>query len=432
MNVLVVGSGAREHALGWKLAQSPQRPRLFFAPGNGGMASLGTNLALRAEDIEDLSRAAQEHRIDLTVVGPEAALVAGLADLFSSRGQAVFGPSRAAAEIEGSKTFARDLCRSYGIPIPEYAVFTSYDQAVDYVERKGAPIVVKADGLAAGKGVTVAATIAEAKQALFDLMRRKLLGPAGERVLIEECLVGREVSLHALVDGETVVPLPSACDYKRVSDGDRGPNTGGMGAYSPPVWFTAEQEEQAHRLITVPIARALVKEGRPYRGLIYPGLMITSTGPKVVEFNCRFGDPETQVILPRLEGDLLELLLATATGRLVAVSPPQVSEQAAVAVVLASGGYPGDYQTGKLVTGIRNVDQDVTVFHGGTALERPREEAHRDYYQELVPYTSGGRALTIVGRGATVAEARAKVYKNAGWVNFEGVHYRRDIALGIG
>jgi len=432
VNVLVVGSGAREHALGWKLAQSPQRPRLFFAPGNGGTASLGTNLAVRADDLEGLARIAQEQRIDLTVVGPEGPLVAGVADLLRARGFLVFGPSRAAAEIEGSKAFARDLCRRYGIPIPDYAVFNSYDQAVAYVERKGAPIVVKADGLAAGKGVTVAATVAEATQALSDLMQRKVAGASGERVLIEECLVGREVSLHALVDGETVVPLPSACDYKRVFDGDRGPNTGGMGSYSPPVWFTPAQQEQAHRLITVPIARALAAEGKPYQGLLYPGLMITSAGPKVVEFNCRFGDPETQVVLPRLEGDLLELLLATASGRLASVKPPRGSEQAAVGVVLASGGYPGEYATGKLITGIRNVDQEVTVFQAGTVLERPREEAHRDYYQELVPYTSGGRALTIVGRGATVAEARARVYKNVEWVNFEGVHYRRDIALGVG
>jgi phosphoribosylamine--glycine ligase len=390
------------------------------------------NLPVKADDLEGLARNAQENRIDLTVVGPEGPLVAGVADLFQSRGLAVFGPSRAAAQIEGSKSFARDLCRKHDVPIPKYAVFTDSAEAMKHLASLRAPVVIKADGLAAGKGVVVAATIDEARRALHDLMVRKVVGAAGERVLIEECLAGREVSLHALVDGETVVPLPSACDYKRVHDGDRGPNTGGMGSYSPPGWFTPEQESEAHRRITVPIARALVKEGKPYLGLLYPGLMVTSDGPKVLEFNCRFGDPETQAIMPRLESDLLELLLATATGRLASAAPVRVSAQAAVAVVMASGGYPGEYQTGKLITGLRNIDADVLAFHAGTVLDRPREEAHRDYYQELVPYTAGGRVLSLAALGATHQQARSKVYKNIEWVHFDGAHYRRDIAKGVG
>ncbi len=416
MNILVVGSGGREHALVWKLAQSPHTTRLFCAPGNAGTARQAQNLPIAAEDIDALADWAAANAIDLALVGPEAPLTAGIVDAFRARGLTAFGPDRAAATIEGSKVWAKELMWRHGIPTASGACFDSYDKALRYLAEHEAPIVVKADGLAAGKGVIVAQTQEEARTALAQIMQERAFGAAGDRVLIEECLTGTEVSLLALTDGETVLPMAPACDYKRVGDGDQGPNTGGMGAYSPPRFFTAEMAQEVTDTIIVPTVRAMAREGIRYRGVLYAGLMMTEGGPRVLEYNARFGDPETQVILPRLQNDLIDLALACSEGSLAGHTLAWDSD-ACCGVVLASGGYPGSYRTGLPITGLEAIDPAAMVFHAGTRLENGRT------------VTAGGRVLTVAAKGPTMAEARRRAYENTARIRFEGAHYRRDIAV---
>jgi phosphoribosylamine--glycine ligase len=416
LKILVIGGGAREHALAWKMKQSPRDIELFVAPGNAGTAAIARNLDVRANDIEGLSKAAQDKGIDLTVVGPEAPLAAGIVDRFEHLGMPVFGPTKAAAQIESSKVFARTLMQKYGIPCPEGITFSSYKEAKKYVKSRPAPMVIKADGLAAGKGVTVAGTGEEALKALSDIMETKIFGQAGDNVIIEECLTGKEVSLLAFTDGETVIPMIPACDYKRVFDEDRGPNTGGMGSYSPPGFFDAEMTRRVTNTVLEPAVKAMTREGIPYKGVLYAGLMIATEGPKVLEFNARFGDPETQAILPRLKSDLVDILLAVVDNKLSRAAV-QWTEDACVGVVMASDGYPGTYKTGLKITGLDKLNDNVTVFHAGTKLG-----------QDSQVYTDGGRVLTITATGETMTEARARAYSNLPRIHFDGCHYRKDIA----
>ena len=423
MKVLVVGNGAREHAIAWKLQQSPQVTELFVAPGNGGTSQLACNVPISANDTEGLLRFAIDSGVDLTVVGPEGPLAAGIADRFQQAGLLIFGPTKRAARIESSKSFAKDLMVRHGVPTGQARIFTSYEEARQYLLSVPAPVVIKADGLAAGKGVVVAETREEAMETLRLQMVEKRFGPAGERVIIEECLEGPEVSVFAFVDGEYVSPMVAACDYKRAGDGDIGPNTGGMGSFSPtPLW----NEDLARRVraeIMEPVARALVQEGCPYRGVLYAGLMLTSQGPQVLEFNCRLGDPEAQVVLPRLRADLAEVMVRTAQGRL-AEAAMEWDQRACVGVVMASGGYPGDYSTGYPIDGLDELDSDVTVFHAGTAF------ASQEDGTAIKTLTDGGRVMTVTSMGSTLAQARRRVYENVQRIRFEGSFYRTDIAAG--
>jgi phosphoribosylamine--glycine ligase len=416
LKLMVIGGGAREHALAWKMAQSPKTTELYVAPGNAGTAPIAHNLNIRPGDIEALAKAAKDNSIDLTVVGPEAPLASGIVDYFESLGLPIFGPTKAATQIESSKVFAKKLMQQYGIPCPNGITFSNYSEARKYLESQSAPVVVKADGLAAGKGVTVASSKEEALKALSDIMEGKIFGSAGDSVLIEECLNGREVSLLAFTDGKTVIPMIPACDYKRVFDNDQGPNTGGMGSYSPPDFFDAELTQQVMKTILRPAVRAMADEGMPYKGILYAGLMISAEGPKVLEFNARFGDPETQVILPRLQTDLVDILLAIVDNRLSELDV-YWSNDACVGVVMASAGYPGDYKTGFPITGLDKLDEKILVFHAGTKLG-----------ENAKVYTDGGRVLTVTASGKTMAEARAKVYQNLPRIHFDGCHYRKDIA----
>ena len=413
---MIIGGGAREHALAWKITQNPKVKELYAAPGNAGTASIARNLNIRPDDIEALAGAARDIGIDLTVVGPEAPLAAGIVDRFEQLGMSIFGPTKAAAQIESSKVFARKVMQKYGIPCPKGITFSSYPKAKRYVESQPTPIVIKADGLAAGKGVTVAGSGEEALKALSDIMENRIFGPAGDSVVIEECLIGKEVSLLAFTDGKTVVPMIPACDYKRVFDDDRGPNTGGMGSYSPPGFFDAKLTRQVMKTILQPAVKAMAQEGTPYKGVLYAGLMIAADGPKVLEFNARFGDPETQAILPRLRTDLVDILLAVVDNKLSDVVV-HWDDNACVGVVMASGGYPGSYKTGFRITGLDKLNDDVIVFHAGTRLG-----------EDSQVYTDGGRVLTVTATGKSMAEARAKVYRNLPHIHFDGCHYRRDIA----
>jgi phosphoribosylamine--glycine ligase len=417
MNVLIVGSGSREHAFAWKIRQSSKLTDLFVAPGNGGTASITRNLDIDAVDSEGIARAAVEHRIDLVIVGPEAPLAAGLVDRLASQGVAAFGPTRDAARIESSKAFAKDLMRDHGIPTARAEAFTSHAAARNYVEDHPGPLVVKADGLAAGKGVFVCDSPEEALQAI-DLMLGEgvAFGPSGRTILIEERLSGREVSAHAFTDGVTVAPMPFACDYKRIYDADEGPNTGGMGAYSPPLWLDEMLEPMIHETITEAAIEAMRAQSSPYRGILYPGLMITSDGPRVLEFNARMGDPEAQVLLPRLKSDLLEICWAVVDNRL-SDAEIEWSTDACAAVVIASGGYPNEYETGLPIAGLNSVDPDIMLFHAGTALD-----------DDGTTRTSGGRVLTVAATAPTLLEARAKVYRNVQRIHFSRAHYRKDIA----
>lgn len=415
MNVLVIGSGAREHAIAWKLRQSPRLDDLFVAPGNPGTAELGANLPLADSDQDGIVRACRQHKIDLVVVGNEDPLAAGLVDRLTVEGIASFGPSRAAAEIESSKVFSKELMARHGIATAPFAVFDDPDAARAYVASQAGPLVVKPDGLTKGKGVIVTRTPAEAIAAIDAVMVRREFGAAGGRVVIEQRMSGREVSAHAFTDGRAVAHMPFSCDHKPVFDGDRGPNTGGMGAYSPVAWLDESTAQTVRAEITEAAIRALTAEGRPYRGALYPGIMVTADGPKVVEFNCRLGDPEAQVLLPRLQSDLLDVLWAIANNRLHEIEL-RWSEQTCVAIALASGGYPGKYNTGLAVEGIDDIDPDVLVFHAGT---RRRDDG------ALV--TAGGRVLTVAALGASLEEAREKAYRNVERIRFQGAHYRRDI-----
>ncbi len=417
MKILVVGGGGREHALAWKLAQSPRRPALYGAPGNAGTAALGTNLPIPAEDVDGLEAWARRARPDLTVVGPEAPLCAGLADRLATAGLRVFGPRAAAARLEGSKVFAKDVMKAAGVPTARAACFDEAAAALAHVRAAPLPLVVKADGLAAGKGVAVCAERGAAVAAVEEAMVGGAFGEAGRRVLVEECLEGEEVSVLAFVDGERAVLLPSAQDHKRARDGDRGPNTGGMGAYSPAPMETPVFREAVRAAVFDPVLAELRRRGIPYRGVLYAGLMITADGPKVLEFNCRFGDPETQALLPRLDGDLLPVLEACIDGVL---DPAQVAwrPDACVCVVLAADGYPGAYRKGDAIEGLEEAAArpGVQVFHAGTALRNGRV------------VTAGGRVLGITSMGADLAAAVRTAYQAADRITFAGGWCRRDIA----
>ena len=417
MKILVVGGGGREHTLVWKIAQSRRVERIFVAPGNAGTAPIAENLNLRPTDTEALGRAAKEKSIDLVVVGPEAPLASGIVDHFDSLGIPAFGPTKVATQIESSKVFARNLMEKYGIPCPRGAIFSSYSEAREYLQRQGAPVVIKADGLAAGKGVIIAHSLGEAHQALRDIMEARIFGSAGDRVIIDEYVSGREVSLIAFTDGKTVSPMVPACDYKKVGNNDEGPNTGGMGSYSPPGFFSAQTAREVTEDILLPTVKAMGKDGLPYKGVLYAGLMMVDGKPVVLEYNARFGDPETQVILPLLKTDLVDVLMAVVEGSLDRLKV-EWSPEACVGVVVASGGYPGSYKTGFPIRGIDKVDKDVLVFHAGTKLGT-----------DGTVYTDGGRVLTVAGVGRDMAEARDRVYRNISSIYFEGRYYRKDIAL---
>jgi phosphoribosylamine--glycine ligase len=417
LKILVVGGGGREHTLAWKIAQSPRVEKVFAAPGNAGTAGIAENLDLRPTDVEGLGRVAKEKGIDLVVVGPEAPLASGIVDYFDSLGIHIFGTTKEATQLESSKVFARNLMEKYGIPCPEGAIFSSYSEAHKYLQERHPPFVIKADGLAAGKGVIIAGSLAEANKALDGIMEAKIFGSAGDRVVIDEYLSGREVSLIAFTDGKAVSPMVPACDYKRIGDNDQGPNTGGMGSYSPPGFFSAGMTEKVTKDILVPTVKAMAKEGMPYKGVLYAGLMIVNGEPVVLEFNARFGDPETQVVLPLLKTDLVDILMAVVQGNLGRVKI-EWSSEACVGVVMASGGYPRSYRTGLPIHGTDSLDKDMLVFHAGTKLGN-----------DGIIYTDGGRVLTVVGVGKDIAEAREKVYRNIPNIYFEGCHYRKDIAL---
>ena len=387
-----------------------------MAPGNAGTAQIAHNLDISPGNMEGLAKIVQGKGIELVVVGPEALLAEGIVDRFQGIGIPIFGPTKGATQIESSKVFAKGLMQKYGIPCARSTSFSEYSRAKEYIEKQTPPIVVKADGLAAGKGVIVADSTTQALEALSGIMESKTLGAAGDRVVIEECLSGKEMSSFAFTDSQTVVPMVPACDYKRIYDGDRGPNTGGMGSYSPPHFYTPELAKMVTETIMEPAVKAMDKEKRPYRGVLYGGLMITNEEPKVLEFNARFGDPEAQVTLPRLKSDLVDILLAVINGELGQANV-EWSEDACVGVVMASAGYPGSYETGFPITGLDNLDKDIVVFHAGTKVG-PEGEI----------LTNGGRVLTVVAMGKTIAEAREKVYNNIPRIHFEGCHYRKDIA----
>ncbi|MFC1998471.1 phosphoribosylamine--glycine ligase [Chloroflexota bacterium] len=416
MRILVVGGGGREHTLVWKLAQSPAVDKVYVAPGNAGTASIAENVDISPNDFDAIANLANGKGIDLVMVGPEVPLAAGIVDYLHSVGITTFGPTKEASLIEASKTFSKELMFKYDIPCAKSQSFTSLPDAQSYIKTQPFPIVIKADGLAAGKGVIIAATEQEAFAALEDIMGSRVFGDAGNMVLIEECMVGKEVSLLVFTDGTTVVPMVPACDYKRIGDNDDGLNTGGMGSYSPPGFFDGKLKADVIKRIAKPVVDAMNEEGKPYRGVLYIGLMMTSEGPKVLEFNARFGDPETQVILPRLKTDLVEIMQAVIDGRLDEINI-EWSDEPCVGVVMASGGYPGKYQTGYEIEGLDNLDSDIQVFHAGTKLDGSKV------------LTSGGRVLTVVASGKSIAEARDKVYANIPRVRFDGATHRTDIAL---
>ena len=416
MNILILGSGGREHALLWKLAQSPEATKLYAVPGNPGMAELAECVAGSIEDNAAVVKLAQEKKIDLVVVGPEVPLTNGVVDALRAAGIKAFGPTKAAAELEGSKSFSKDIMKKYGIPTAKYEVFTDADAARAYIEKEGAPIVIKADGLAAGKGVIVAETKEQALDAVHEIMDDAAFGKAGSRVVIEAFMEGEEASLLAFTDGKTIRPMVSSQDHKRAYDGDKGPNTGGMGTYAPAPVMTKDMVEQATEKILKPMIAAMAKEGRPYQGCLYAGLMITEEGPKVVEFNARFGDPETQVVLPLLKGDLVKIMQACVDGTLDTAAVDW-EDGAAVCVVMASGGYPKSYKNGYAIDGLKKAESLGTfVFHAGTAKKDGKV------------VTSGGRVLGVTARGGGIKEATEKAYKGVEAIRFTDEFHRKDIA----
>lgn len=417
MRVMVVGGGGREHALSWRLARSASVAALYCAPGNPGTVALAINLPVASDDIDGLTRAAVDLAIDLVVVGPELPLSLGLVDSLNAAGVVAFGPTAAAARIESSKRWAKEIMRSAGVPCATSTAVASLDEGLIALSSFTFPVVLKADGLAAGKGVVIAANPDEATGVLRSFLQDRSLGAAGSVVLIEEFLRGREVSVIAVTDGETIHPLPPVCDYKRAMDGDHGPNTGGMGGYAPAPFVDAVLLASIQRTILQPTIDAMKRAGCPMRGVLYAGIMLTGAGPMVLEYNARFGDPETQLIMPLLEGDLAEYLLAAATGRLAAVEPLATRPGFTVGVVLASGGYPGVYASGVNVEGIPASTDHHMMFQAGTATTPAGA---------LV--TAGGRVLTATGLGSSLAEARQQAYGVARQITFEGMHYRTDIA----
>jgi len=416
MKVLVVGGGGREHALVWKIAQSPLVTQIFCAPGNPGTSKLATNLPIKAEEIDKLFGFAKKEGIDLTVVGPELPLSLGIVDLFQEYGLKIFGPSRAAARIEASKAFSKELMKKYNIPTAAYGIFTEIAPALAFIRQTGTPIVVKADGLAAGKGVVVAATMQEAEEAVQEMLSGNTFGQAGSRVVIEEFLEGEEASFLAITDGKNVIPLASAQDHKAIFDGDKGPNTGGMGAYSPAPVVTPDVHDAAMTRIVQRAVDGMAAEGSPYRGILYAGLMVKNGQVKTLEFNARFGDPECQPLLMRMQSDLVPLLMAVADGDL---SGKSISwhEQAAVCVVMAAQGYPGEYPKGDIITGIETADalDGVTVFHAGTAEK------------DGMLVTNGGRVLGVTAMGNSVSAAIELAYQAVNKISWRGEQHRSDI-----
>ncbi|MFA5092609.1 MAG: phosphoribosylamine--glycine ligase [Candidatus Omnitrophota bacterium] len=417
MRVLVIGSGGREHALVWKIAQSKLVDKIFCAPGNGGIAAQAECIAIKADDVFGLLAFARKEKIDLTVVGPEVALSLGIVDEFEKAGLRIFGPNKLAANLEASKIFSKELMAKYNVPTANFKIFDNATVAKKYIEETGAPCVVKADGLAAGKGVVVAKTIEEAKAAVTAMMEEKIFGEAANRIIIEECLEGQEASVLVITDSRELVALASAQDHKRVFDHDQGPNTGGMGVYSPTPVITPDIYDEIMGKIIYRTMTGLVKEGINYRGVLYAGIMLTKDGPKALEFNVRFGDPETEAILPRLKSDLVEVMMATSEGNLLKIKSLSWDSRACVSVVCAAGGYPGNYAKDQEISGLEEVAKlnDVVVFHAGT----------KKVGSKIL--TNGGRVLVVTGLGATTQEAIAKTYQAVEKINFTGMHYRKDI-----
>ena len=416
MKVLVIGSGGREHAICWKIAQSKKVDSLFCAPGNGGISKIATLVDIGAEDIGGLLKFAKSKNIDLTIVGPEAPLVKGIVDIFQKEGLRIFGANKRASMLEGSKIFAKEAMKQWNVPTAAFEIFNDYKKAKRYAEERGLPFVVKADGLAAGKGVTVCYTREEASKALEDAMVNKKFASSGERVIIEDCLEGEEASIIVISDGKHVVPLATSQDHKRVFDDDKGKNTGGMGAYSPAPVITPEEEHRIMNEIIMPVVKGMANENVPYKGVLYVGIMVTAQGPKVLEFNVRFGDPETQAIFPRLKSDLVDLIERSIDGNLRGCVPVW-DKRSCVCVVMASGGYPGKYEKGKEIEGLDEVEkkQDVVVFHAGTK-------------KSIAKYlTNGGRVLGVTGLGDNIEPAIKTTYEAVSKIKFDNMHFRRDI-----
>jgi len=414
--ILVVGGGGREHALVWKLSLSPQVGKIYCAPGNAGISRQAECIPIAAENIAELVTFAEKNQIDLTVVGPEAPLVKGIVDLFQQKGLAIWGPNARAAELEASKVFAKEFMRKYNIPTADYQIFSSPEEAKKYIRNRRSPLAIKADGLAAGKGVILARTENEAMEAIETIMVKKEFGSAGDKVVIEELLSGEEASFLAFTDGENVIPLPSSQDHKAIYDGDQGPNTGGMGAYSPAPVVNSEVSQKIMKKIIIPTIRGMAKEGRKYQGILYAGLMIEQEEPKVLEFNVRFGDPEAQPLLVRMKSDLLPILEATITHNLNQIQI-EWDPRAAVCVVMASSGYPGSYEKGKIISGLKEAEEirEVVIFHAGTAEKEGK----------LI--TNGGRVLGVTALGNTILEAMARAYNAVSKISWENVYYRKDI-----
>jgi len=424
MKVLVLGNGAREHTLAWAALRSPLVDRVYCAPGNAGTGIIGTNLDLDPTDGEAVARWSLKNNIDLVIIGPEVPLMAGVADVLARSEVTVFGPKKQAAMIEGSKGWAKEVMSRAGAPTAQGRTFSDLTEASEFVRKLGRPMAVKADGLAAGKGVIIPQTVEDTLQALQAIMDQKIVGEAGSKVILEEVLHCQEISVLAFTDGQTVVPMVPACDYKRVGDNDEGPNTGGMGAYSPCGFVDEDFAQNCNRLILEPVIKALAAEGILYQGVLYAGLMVTDQGPMVLEFNARFGDPETQVILPRLKTDLIEIMLAVTEGKLAQFVKKKGIEwrpEACCGVVMAAGGYPGQYAKGDPISGLDDLNEGILVFHAGT------KKVSSPGGQSIV--TDGGRVLTVTALGKDVGEARAKVYENIKRIHFANRHYRTDIAL---
>ena len=418
MKVLVIGSGGREHALVWKITQSPKVSQVYCAPGNAGISKLDQCININADNIDKLVDFAQEEKIDLTVVGPELPLSKGIVNEFNRKGLWIFGPSKEATEIESSKVFSKYLMKKYNIPTANYEVFQNSEKAFDYIKQQTFPLVIKADGLAAGKGVFIVKNLVQARDALDALMNEKKFGEAGRQVVIEEFLEGEEVSILAFCDGKTVVPMVSSQDHKKIFDNDQGPNTGGMGAYSPVPLYPDKFEKRVLEEILKPTLKGLQSKEREYKGVLYAGLILTKEGPKVLEFNARFGDPETQVVLPRLKTDLIDILNAVIKGTLHEINI-EWEDNAAVCVVVASGGYPGKYQKGKVISCLEKLEkmEDIIVFHAGSKL------------QDNKVITSGGRVLGITAWDDTISKAKEKAYEGVEKIYFKDMYYRKDIAV---
>jgi phosphoribosylamine--glycine ligase len=418
MKILVIGSGGREHALVWKISQSPKVSKIFCAPGNAGISPLAQCVDIGEDNMVGLANFAQKMKIDLTIVGPELPLSRGIVDEFDKLGLKIFGPNQKATQIESSKVFSKYLMKKYNIPSANYAVFQDIKKAFDYVKQQAFPLVIKADGLAAGKGVFIVKGIKQAKEALDSLMKKKIFGDAGEYVVIEEFLEGEEISILAFSDGKTVLPMVSSQDHKKIFNKDKGPNTGGMGAYSPVLFYNDLSRETVLQKILKPTIEGLKTEGREYKGVLYAGLILTKEGPKVLEFNARFGDPETQVVLPRLETDLIEIFNAVIEGNLHKINL-KWKDNAVVCVVIASGGYPGKYQKGKVIGGLKSLEEmkNIIAFHAGTK------------FQDGKVVTSGGRVLGITAWADTIFKAKEKAYEGVEKIYFEEMYYRKDIAL---